>query len=91
MVNFCAVVGCSKRSNRDKDVRFYCIPGVITHQGQQTLELSKRRRELWLSRLHRDDLGPQKQRYARVCSKHFLTGKMRFISYVDVSKLLLLN
>ena len=31
MVNFCAVVGCGKRSDRDKGISFYRLPAVITH------------------------------------------------------------
>ena len=36
----CAILKCGNRSNRDKDKRFYRLPSVIIHQGEQTLELS---------------------------------------------------
>ena len=53
MVNFCAVVGCSSRSNRDKEKSFYRLPAVITNQGKQTQELSERIRRSWLAAIRR--------------------------------------
>ena len=72
MVNFCAIVGCGKRSNRDKGTSFFRIPTEISHQGKRTHELTKKRRLLWLARIHRADLKPAS--YTRVCSNHFVTG-----------------
>ena len=54
MVRFCCVYGCSNRSGRDKDVRFFNVPSVISHQGEKTIELSVRRRNLWLANINRD-------------------------------------
>ena len=70
----CAVVGCSNRSDREKGVGFYRLPAVVRHQGEQTHELSSQRRQLWLSRIHREDLGPEKYSYTRVCARHFISG-----------------
>ena len=39
MVNFCAIIGCGNRSDRDKEVSFYRLPAHITHQGKGTEEL----------------------------------------------------
>ena len=75
MVNVCAVVGCANRSDREKGVRFFCLPSVITHQGEKTHDLSKKRRDLWLARIHREDLEPEKYPYTRICSRHFITGE----------------
>ena len=44
----CVVIGCSKRSDRDKDVSFHRIPAVIRHTDQHDFELSKKRREGFL-------------------------------------------
>ena len=55
MVNFCAVVGCSSRSNRDKEKGFYRLPAVITNQGKQTQELSETRRRSWLAAIRMKD------------------------------------
>ena len=75
MVNFCAVVGCSNRADKHKGIGFYRLPAIISHQGSQTYELTCKRRDLWLSRLHRDDLVPSKYPYVRLCSRHFISGK----------------
>ena len=76
MVNFCAVVGCSNRSDREKEISFYRLPAVIAHQGDKTRELSQKRRDLWLARIHREDLGPEKYPFTRVCSIHFISGNL---------------
>ena len=52
----CVVVGCSKRSGRDKDVSFYRIPAVSGHQGAQDFDLRKRRRDGYLAAISREDL-----------------------------------
>ena len=45
----CLIVGCSKRSGRDKNVSFYRIPKVITRKGPRIEELSRRRRTGFIS------------------------------------------
>ena len=42
MVNFCAVIGCGNRWNRDKWKSLYCLPAIITGQGVQTQTLSEK-------------------------------------------------
>ena len=78
MVNTCAVVGCGKRSDRDKEISFYRLPAEVSHQGEKTKELSKKRRELWLSRLHRANSLPTS--HTRVCSLHFAGGREQLLS-----------
>ena len=58
MVNFCAVVGCGNRLDRENGVSFFHLPSVIMHQGEKTHDLSKKQHDLWLARIHREDLGP---------------------------------
>ena len=70
MVNFLAVVGCTNSSDREKGVRFFRLPSMITHH-----DLSKKRRDLWLARIHREDVEPEKYPYTRICSRHFITGE----------------
>ncbi|VEN60951.1 unnamed protein product [Callosobruchus maculatus] len=75
MPSFCCVVNCSSRGNRDM-VNFYRIPSVLNLSLKKDLnELSKRRREKWLQAIKREDLTEVKLKYARVCSKHFVSGK----------------
>ena len=75
MVNFCAVVGCGKRGDRDKGKRFFRLPTVIKHQGEQTRLLSERRRREWLAAIRRQDIKPENYPYTRVCSEHFVSGQ----------------
>ena len=46
---------------------------VVENQGEDTKELSSRRRLLWLKNINRKDWSPAP--VARVCSVHFITGK----------------
>ena len=80
MVNFCAIVGRSNCTNKHKGVSFYCLPAIIS-LGEQAHELSCKRRDLWLSRIHREDLGPNKY---WVCSWRFISGKLNNKSSVYV-------
>ncbi|XP_069114764.1 uncharacterized protein [Argopecten irradians] len=73
MVNFCAIIGCSNNAKKSA-VSFYRLPAVITTQGERTLELSEKKRQTWLSRISRD-IPKTSQKYTRVCSEHFVSGK----------------
>lgn len=75
MVNFCAVVGCANRADRNKDKSFYRLPAIITHQGEKTKELSESRRRGWLAAIRRQDIKPGNYPHIRVCSDHFISGK----------------
>jgi len=76
MANFCAIVGCSNRADRDKTKSFYRLPSIISHQGEKTYELSKERRAVWLARIKREDLQPENYPCTCVCSDHFVCGKL---------------
>ena len=54
--------------------RFFSFPSVIARQGDQTRELSEKRRDAWLARLKRADVKPESYLYIRVCSDHFVSG-----------------
>ena len=75
MVNLCAVIGCGKRGNRDKETRFSRLLAVITHHGEQTRLLSERRRREWLASICRQDIKPENYVYTHVCSEHFVSGQ----------------
>ena len=73
MVNSCCIVGCKKRSDKEKHLHFYRIP-----DGKTPLE-EKRRRD-WLSAIKRTDWKKpewttQRINKQRVCSYHFLSGQ----------------
>ena len=77
VVNFCRIVSCENRANRAKDRSFHRIPGIVKHQGPETEEKSKPRREKWLALTNREDLTEEKLPFVRVCSDHFKSGKLR--------------
>ncbi|XP_041347756.1 uncharacterized protein LOC121367563 isoform X1 [Gigantopelta aegis] len=74
MVNYCNVLQCHNRSNRETDRSFYRIPAIIRNQGQACETLSSQRRLKWLSRLNQDFTGKNLGN-VRVCSDHFIMGK----------------
>ncbi|XP_031568418.1 uncharacterized protein LOC116303103 [Actinia tenebrosa] len=74
MPDCCSVYGCTNRSNREKDKRYFRVPKIILHKGERSLEISKKRREKWienLSILAKKIESP----HARVCSDHFAKGR----------------
>ena len=74
MVNFCAVYGCSNRSNRETDRSYFRLPAIITRPNDEKQALSKERRATWLARIRRDDLSSNPSDFVRVCSDHFISG-----------------
>ena len=51
------------------------IHAIITHQGDETEELTRERRMRWVSAISRDDLTELKLQNERICSPHFVSGK----------------
>ena len=56
MVNFCAIVGCASRSSREKSLSIFHLSAIVTHSDDKTHQLSKKRHELWLAHIHREDV-----------------------------------
>nr|XP_047134770.1 uncharacterized protein LOC124812318 [Hydra vulgaris] len=75
MVNFCAVFGCSSRSNREKGKSLFRLPKVVCNQGDDGKILSKERREKWVNAIIRVGNYPDVLLYTRICSDHFIRGK----------------
>ncbi|KAI4828633.1 hypothetical protein KUCAC02_022713 [Chaenocephalus aceratus] len=48
----CVVYGCSNRSGREKNKRFYRVPKVVVHKAEQFKKLTEEPRKKWLSNLH---------------------------------------
>ena len=69
----CVVLGCSNRSNREKNKSFFRVPHEVPRRGERMRDFSKRRRERWLSNLSLQSKGAESN-YARVCSDHFVKG-----------------
>ena len=51
----CVISGCSSKSGRDKDIRFFRVPKVRTNQGAEHEELTLKRRTEWISAISRGD------------------------------------
>lgn len=71
----CLIVCCSLRSGRDKGIRMYRVPTVVTNQGSEAEELSKERRRMWISAISRDKLTDKILNNDRVCERHFVSKK----------------
>ena len=65
-------------------INFYRLPGIISHQGEKAKELSKKRQDIWLSRIHPGDLGPEKYSNTRVCSLHFVSGICMHVAIIYI-------
>ena len=55
----CTIIGCSNRSRRD-EVRFFRLPAVVKHQGEQMFSVTTKQRCTWLKAISRDDLTEDK-------------------------------
>ncbi|XP_015777816.1 PREDICTED: uncharacterized protein LOC107355746 [Acropora digitifera] len=80
MVNFCVVLGCSNRSNREKDNGYYRIPPILSRSKPKKQALSVERRATWLALSRRRDLAADTTEFYRVCGDHFISGEPSSIS-----------
>ena len=72
----CIVVSCASKSDTAKGVGMFRIPSVIYNQGEETKELTRMRRERWISAICRDDVKYKDIfKSERVCGHHFVSGK----------------
>lgn len=69
---YCCVGNCH-RNSRNKEVRFFRIPTVVTHRGLENTRLTSARRLEWLKRLNLLDTNVTDA--FRVCDAHFVLGK----------------
>lgn len=71
----CIFGNCGSKSGRDS-IRFYSVPAIITNQGEEFEELTRERRNLWISAIGRADLKTKNVlQNERVCSRHFVSGR----------------
>ena len=73
----CAIVGCSNRSGRDRDVGFHQFPKIRKNQGKGTIELCIKRRVKWRAAINRKFEKDAKWEGLHVCSKHFVGGNFQ--------------
>ncbi len=79
MVNFCAVVGYSNRSNSEKNMSFYRISKILQQGDEELRTLSGERRREWIAMINRKDTDLSVSRHC-VCSDHFMSGAIRDFS-----------
>jgi hypothetical protein len=63
-------------------MRFFAIPKILKHQGDQDKEISGRRRMAWLAALNRkkEDLTELKILFTKVCEEHFVQGMIKIVT-----------
>lgn len=72
----CIIVGCSMKSGKHKDVKFFRITAVTCNQGEETEELTRERRMRWISAISREDAKTKDiLQNERMCSHHFVSGR----------------
>ncbi|KAL9986652.1 hypothetical protein ACROYT_G000824, partial [Oculina patagonica] len=70
----CLIVGCSRKTGRDKGIRLYRSQLSCDESGPEVEELSIERRRRWISAISRDDLTEKILSNDRVCDQHFHSG-----------------
>jgi len=70
----CEVIGCSKLSERDKDVSFHRLPAVYDREGKEYFELRKKQRDGYLAAISREDIDVNELHKYRIYSLHFVSG-----------------
>lgn len=72
----CIVWGCGSKSGKLKGLGFFRIPRIITGQGEEYEELTRKRRERWISAVSRGDTAEKNiLETERVCGRHFHQGQ----------------
>ena len=80
MVATCCVIGCTNRSDHNKDISFYSIPAVLKHQGARTEELSAEHHRVWIAKINRNDWTPTRNSF--VCPVHLINSEINNYKFV---------
>ena len=68
--------GCGSKSSKHKGLGFFGIPKIITDQGEEYDELTRKRRERWISAVsHGNTTEKNILETERVCGRHFHQGQ----------------
>ena len=72
----CIVRGCGSKNGKHKGLGFFRIPKIITDQGEEYEELTRKRRERWISALSCGDTEEKNiLETERVCGRHSHQGQ----------------
>ena len=66
--NFCVIYKCSDKHKKDCKVGYFRLPGIRKDANTKTLELSKERRRVWLTRIKRPSDNLSEAQHAEVNS-----------------------
>ena len=86
-MDLCIIGKCGSKSGRDS-IHFYSVPSIITNQGEEFEELTRERRNLWISAIYRADLKTNFKNVLKnehVCSRHFVSGRLPWMPEVFLS------
>ncbi|KAK7485549.1 hypothetical protein BaRGS_00023237 [Batillaria attramentaria] len=77
MVNSCCVKDCynTQKPGRENDRRYFQVLAVVCGKGEETFQLTSRRRREWLAQLKLKGLTFESTARRFVCSDHFVSGK----------------
>ena len=67
MPDSCSVPNCTNRRKKGETLAFYKIPSIAY----------PKRREMWLTAIKRDKWPISQINKAKVCGKHFISGKFK--------------
>ena len=77
--SYCSIVGCSNNSGNTDQIGFFRVPSVLTREGIETEELTKKRRAAWIRAINRKNFSDDfigKKVWIKVCGEHFVKGKV---------------
>ena len=77
MVLSCFVPRCTRNCGPE-DKSYFRFPGIISHQGEETKELSSVRRAEWIAAVGREKLPTQ---HSFICSLHFISGVVSIVVF----------
>ncbi|XP_055509316.1 uncharacterized protein LOC129707898 isoform X1 [Leucoraja erinacea] len=72
MVNFCAVLNCANRGDRERHLSYFRIPKVRRNDGKEKREVKGQQQLKWLANIGRTDIKIEKIANYRVCCLHFI-------------------
>lgn len=76
MPTHCCVFNCKTWQGKENGVGFYRFPVVSKRSKNQELNaLLEERKLAWVKAIYRKNFTPRMIKNARVCSKHFISGK----------------
>ena len=78
MVSKCSVKNCKKRKDKDRNLKFYSLPTVVKHRGEEMKRLSEEQRMAWLEAL--GDVSQFQEFSIKICSSHFIKGKFQILT-----------